>query len=259
MQKISISYDPFHKLWIILEKSAKIQSCHWTWMAGMGETYNHVAAAVFRVEATVRTGLRYPSCTSSGNEWLPCRKNIELTKIKDLHFDREDFAQRGKNKRPLVSSLKKKINPLAKSDKKPLSLIDFASALEEILPNSILFTAVLQPKIDFVGEIITEQAGETDAEATCIESLTKLSKTKVEFLENLDLLSVEKIIQIEVCTRGQCCHEQSYLCRKGVITASKAHEVITKMKNVRKEDGGVVNIWSLKEKFSGMTFVNPNL
>ena len=47
--------------------------------------------------------------------------------------------------------------------------------------------------------------------------------------------------------------------RKGVITASKAHEVITKMKNVRKEDGGVVNIWSLKEKFSGMTFVNPNL
>ena len=81
----------------------------------------------------------------------------------------------------------------------------------------------------------------------------------MEFLENLDLLSVEKIIQIEVCTRGQCCHEQSYLCRKGVITASKAHEVITKMKNVRKEDGGVVNIWSLKEKFSGMTFVNPNL
>ena len=29
-----------------------------------------------------------------------------------------------------------------------------------------------------------------------------------------------------------------------VITASKAHEVITKMKKVRKGGGGVVNIWS---------------
>ena len=41
---------------------------------------------------------------------------------------------------------------------------------------------------------------------TSIESLIKLSKTKLEFLENLDLLS-EKIRQIEVCTRGQCCNE----------------------------------------------------
>ena len=44
-----------------------------------------------------------------------------------------------------------------------------------------------------------------------------------------------------------------------VITASKAHEVITKMKKVRKGGGGVVNIWSLKEKISGMTFVIPNI
>ena len=41
-------------------------------------------------------------------------KNIELTKIKDLNVDREDFAQRSKKKRPLVASPKKKFNPLAK-------------------------------------------------------------------------------------------------------------------------------------------------
>ena len=73
--------------------------------------------------------------------------------------------------------------------KDPLPLIDFASALEEILPNSIPFTAVPNPKIDFVREIITEWTGETDVEVTSIESLIKLSKTEVEFLENLDLLS----------------------------------------------------------------------
>ena len=80
---------------------------------GMGETCNHVAAAMFRVEAVVRTGLTNPSCTSSANEWLPCRKDIEPTKIKDLNFDKENFTQRSKKKRPLVASPKKKIQPLS--------------------------------------------------------------------------------------------------------------------------------------------------
>ena len=60
---------------------------------------------------------------------------------------------------PLVASPKKELNRLGKSDKKPLSLISFASALEEIVPNSVLFTAVPKPKIDFIQEIITEWAG----------------------------------------------------------------------------------------------------
>ena len=149
--------------------------------------------------------------------------------------------------------------PLAKSDIKPLPLINFSSALEEVVPNSILFTAVLKPKIDFVSEIITEWAAKTDVEVTSIESLTNLSKTKVEFLENLDLLSIAKNSQMEVCTRGQCCNEQWYLCRRGIAAASKPHEVIRKMRKVRKVGAGVVNIWSLKEKFLGMTFVIPNI
>ena len=149
----------------------------------MGKLCTHVAAAMFRVEAAVRTGLTNPSCTSSANEYLPCRKDIKPTKIKDLNFDREDFAQRGKKKRSLVASPKKKFNPLAKSDKKPLSLIDFASVLEDIVPNSILFTALPKPKIDFVQEIITEWTGENDVEVTSIESCIKLSKTKVDLLK----------------------------------------------------------------------------
>ena len=79
-----------------------------------------------------------------------------------------------------------------------MSLIDFASALEEIVPNSILFTAVLKPKIDFSQEIIEDWAGETDVEVTSIKSLIKLSKTEVEFLENLDILSTEKSRQIKL-------------------------------------------------------------
>ena len=84
------------------------------------------------------------------NERLPCRKDIEPTRIKDINTDREDLARHGKKKRPLVASPKKKYNLLAKSYKKVLPMIYFAWALEKIQPNSILFTVVPKPKIDFV-------------------------------------------------------------------------------------------------------------
>ena len=38
--------DQFHKLWMILEKSAKILSCHCICMADMGEICNHVVVAM---------------------------------------------------------------------------------------------------------------------------------------------------------------------------------------------------------------------
>ena len=47
----------------------------------------------------------FPSKTAV-NEWLPCREDIKSTKIKDSNFDGEDFVQRGKKKRPVVTSPK---------------------------------------------------------------------------------------------------------------------------------------------------------
>ena len=63
-------------------------------MSGMGETCNHLAAAMCVVETAVRIGLTNPACTSNDNEWLPNPKTIESKKIKDLDFSREYFVQR---------------------------------------------------------------------------------------------------------------------------------------------------------------------
>ena len=76
-------------------------------MAVIEETCNHVAAAMYRVEAAVQIGLANPACTSSANEWLPNRKTNESKKIKDSNFSGEDFGQRVKKKRLLVASPKK--------------------------------------------------------------------------------------------------------------------------------------------------------
>ena len=80
----------------------------------MGQTCNCVAAAMFRVEAAVRHGLTNTACTSKANEWLPCRNEVKPARICDLNFSPEKFAERGKTKRPLVSSPQKKYRPIKK-------------------------------------------------------------------------------------------------------------------------------------------------
>ena len=61
---------------IIEKKPAHVRSCYCSCMAGMSETCNHVAAAMFRIEGAVRLGLTNPASTSTANEWLPCHKEV---------------------------------------------------------------------------------------------------------------------------------------------------------------------------------------
>ena len=115
-----------HKLWIIIEKSGKIRSCHCTCMDGIGQSCNHVAAAMYRIEASVRNGLTNPSCTSTANYWFPNHKDVQPMKVEYMNFGREDFCQRGKKKLPSVSTPKKKYNPLSEQgDMKMITLNDF--------------------------------------------------------------------------------------------------------------------------------------
>ena len=94
--------DPYHRLWLVIEKKdGKILCGHCSCMAGMGQTCNHVAAGLFRIEAMVRLGLTNPSCTSKPNEWLPCRKEVTPMKVKDINFNRDDFNRRGRRAKSL--------------------------------------------------------------------------------------------------------------------------------------------------------------
>ena len=56
-------------------------------MTVMGQSCNHVAAAMDRMEA-VRNGLTNPSCTRTANQWLLNHKDVQLMKVKDMNFDR---------------------------------------------------------------------------------------------------------------------------------------------------------------------------
>ena len=62
----------------------------------MSSTCNHVAAALFRVEETMRLALTNPACIAKACEWLPNRKNLQPVKIKDSNLKRDDLAKKTK-------------------------------------------------------------------------------------------------------------------------------------------------------------------
>ena len=119
--------DPFYKLWITVEKTSKIISCHCIYMAVVRETCNHVAAVIYWIEASVRLGLTNLACLSNVNEWLWNQKSVEPKKIKNVpKFQLWNLWTGREKKRPLVASLKKKFDLLKKHNLKPLSVNNLA-------------------------------------------------------------------------------------------------------------------------------------
>ena len=251
--------DPPHKLWICIQKKgAKIQCAHCSCMAGMSQTCNHVAAALFRVEAAIRAGLNNLSCTAKSCEWLPNRKKVQPMKMKDINFKREDFGTRGKRKRALVLSPKKRYDPLVDCNIKLLNLNDVAAAVENIKTDMILHSAVPKLKVDYLEEMIMNSDEKPD-DVPSIDDIFLISSNIQTFFDNLQMLMTpDNIMKIEQLTIGQSENLKWHLYRKYVITASKSHDVLTKMRKVQ----GVVdhvNMWSLFQKISGFIHVNPNI
>jgi len=252
-------HDPPHKLWICLEKrDTKVQCAHCSCMAGMSQTSNHIAAALFRVEAAIRAGLNNPACTAKACEWLPNRTKVQPMKMRDINFKRDDFGTHGKRKRALVSSPKKHYNPLVDCNIKPLSLHDVAEAVESIETDMILHSAVPKPKVSYLQDMIVESAQKPD-DVLSIDDIFLMSSNAQTFLNSLQQqMTQENIMKIEQLTIGQNENENWHLHRKYVITASKSHDVLTKMRKVK---GGAASLsmWSLFQKISGLVHVNPNI
>ena len=133
-----------HKLWICVSKvDGKILRAHCTYMPGISQTCNHVAVALFSIEAAVRMGLNIPSCTTACS-WLPKNKAIKQVKIKDLKLGRSNFGRCGQIL-PELNSSPKTVFDATKYFEGEISLEEVAGALKQVCSksDSILFTALL--------------------------------------------------------------------------------------------------------------------
>ena len=129
----------------------------------MGQSCNHVAAAMYRIEAAVRNGLTNPFCTSAANQWLPNHKDVKTTICVDT---------------------KEKYNPLSEQgDMKKLTLNDFAESVRDVCPESILFSAVPKPDVDFVADLLKQQSDEVPENLCSVYEWISKSANVEDFLQ----------------------------------------------------------------------------
>ena len=152
----------------------------------------------------------------------------------------------------MLTTPKKNYDHLVQPQKRPLDFHDFADKLKDIIPGSVLYTAVPKPKVDFVRE--TPSTNETKSELPNIDDYLVSSRKCFEFFTNIKENFFSGVIaKIEIATRGQPDNSLWFSFRKGIITASKSHEVMAKMKRVVSGGGSAVNLWSSFQKVSGFT------
>ena len=125
-------------------------------------------------------------------------------------------------------------------------------------PLKVLHITVLKPNVDSVKELILTKIVQPK-KVLSISDVINMSKNVSKFKENLSVFTKENIETIEKLTMSQNENEHWFEYRKCLITASKAHEVVTEMIKVEKGGGGTVNMWSLDQKISGLVFVKPNI
>ena len=121
---------------------------------------------------------------------------------------------------------------------------NFAEAVNKFSPQIIIHTALPKPKVDFIRELISTKIV-PPKKVMNISDVINMSKNMSDFKENLDVFTKENIETIEKLTIGQNENEYWYEYRKCLITASKAHDVVTKMAKVQKGGGETISIWSL--------------
>ncbi len=246
--------DTHHKLWIcIAKKSGKILRAHCTCMAGLSQTCNHVAAALFRIEAASRMGLNNPSCTSLPCQWLPNNKLVKNIKIKDLKLARSDFGRRGK-KRTEINSSPKKAYKANSNNNHSLSLGDIVSALNSECSEtpSIINSAVTNDQVSLPKK-------EQQFLVNSFDDHLLAASDAEEFKRFISDIKAEEICSIEQATRGQSDNPDWFSYRKHVVTASKAHEIKTKMETANRSKTIAINFAVILEKVGGQSNISPDI
>ena len=124
--------------------------------SGVNSSCNHIAAALFRLEAAFHFGLCNPACTTKPCEWLPNRREVQPCKVIDMNLNRDDFKKRRRTARKLITTPKRNFNPIENSCIS-VSFNSIVEALGEKVKNTVLSTALKlthQPEIDFYREVL---------------------------------------------------------------------------------------------------------
>ncbi|CAG2244518.1 unnamed protein product [Mytilus edulis] len=218
--------DKPHQPWVCLAKdTADIYCAHCTCLAGLGEMCSHIAAVLFKIELGVRYGVTQKSVTSEECKWNKVfRKQVDVSSIMDIQH-------------LMNSNRKKKLECVIPSSKDPLPDKAVLESLSKVCPNAAFFS-LIPPMNDEVTVETSVKVKHTKEEKlprplTSFYDVTNKELTLQELIDKSDQLfrnyhcSISQSANLFKITEAQNISPLWFEHRKGRITASKAHEVLT--------------------------------
>ncbi|WAR26954.1 ING4-like protein [Mya arenaria] len=182
--------DEPHSAWVCLEKvSAEVYCAHCTCMAGLGETCSHVAASLFKVELAVLHR---------------CRSDVDPSPVTKMQH--------------LFGNRKKKVESVNPTSRDPLPSEEQLKALYAACPNASFFNLIPNPLPLLPMNLYNKNNENLPENELRSKAQDIISSTKV---------TSDQVITLFNKTKGQNISPLWYNHRKGRITATKAHDVLT--------------------------------
>ena len=226
-----------HELWVLIHKpTGDIEAAYCTCFAGLGQSCNHIAALLFRIEYALENGETGVSCTSKPCTWTSTRKAIEPILVSDMRIVKPSAIRCNLKRISTLNSARKKLfaehNP-----NRGISEEEFLSKLELFSPKSVTLAERTPGRRSVHLEY--DKAFEALQSAKLPPTVTELGEKckTVDELENALFsmeLTDEDVSNIEIATRlqgGKIWKSQ----RSGRLTASKFHRIYTRMKSYQND------------------------
>jgi hypothetical protein len=208
---------PPYNPWICLDKQfGYVVSSHCTCMAGLGEACSHIAAVLFALDNTTRSGLNdTPACTSVKCIWADYyKKNVTGATAENL-----DLSHPRHGRAPTKKRKTRKRCPEPSSEEKDAALAELAS----ILPSA----AVLAKQASD-----TDTASEDEVEDGLPPVLYRLRRVMGAGTVTFDEIvrdatpTPQQILNLSTATEEQANSALWKAHRRGRITASNSHRLI---------------------------------
>ncbi|XP_061190608.1 uncharacterized protein LOC133198543 [Saccostrea echinata] len=208
--------DKPHEAWVCVERDCTILNAHCTCMAGLEEVCSHVAAILFKVEASVRLGYNKVACTS-----MPCTWNQNFTKkVEAVPLYEISFEKSKKTNFHLPSSPAPQHAGIAFEN-----TASFLQKLRETNPTAVIFT-VTEPRPNpptpkpSLPVVLTSLYNPEYTKLSDTELATKCD----DILQNITI-NQEESINVEELTRNQSLSTKWYKYREGRLTASNFYDI----------------------------------
>ena len=236
----SQSINEQKQLWILINKqTGEIVAAWCSCMAGTSRCCNHVIAALYKIDHAKTHGYCDPLCTSVPCEWNKANKrNVIGRKISEIYVRKKERSnlekKHGANFEEIRCQALSEFDPRIASQKRITNeeVSDLFASLHECSPSAVVFKSIEEPH-----------------DSACMKTLymSELAKNSKhgdkekqveQFLQGL-VTTQQEIEKIEQLTRGQSGNKLWLRAREGRLTASKHHEIYTKVNSLSRSRGPI--------------------